>query len=689
MKKRTFIMGLAALALAFGSAGVIGGVSLGADSGAIMTRAEDTEISRTITFGSKCTWNPSSKNLTYTEENDPKTSWSLAATFAKTASYSASSDTNGKYVQIGASNSDKNIKSLELTGVLPSEYVVTSVNIKVGGFSDTKGDISIKIDDVVVDTLSFSTTNLATLSSPSTGHSGNKIAFVFPSTTKRCKIYSITYTANLSSKPAVSIESGSDITLKNGGVKDVALTIKNLPEGGSVSVETGDSNIATASINDQTMTINGVAEGETTYTVSMIDSSGAEVASCSGKITVSAAVTDVTLSSTFADGDTLRIGTTYTLNTAVAPSAASQEIVWAVSDSDAVTISSENVLSVVKKTGTDAIIITASSAADSTKYATLSFYVSNDFAISELVSQDGSTLPNGLVKDSSVVATTGTVTAIEGTSVYIQSGTSAIELFTYGDELSSLKIGDGVRASGTITLFSGITELSSPTATVDETVKEDIKALELTKDDMVVANTSRLVTAHNAKCLTDQTVSGTSNIGVSFQLEDGTAFTLYIKKALISTVSSFGNFTKDSYYDIKGIYCLFKGTTNQIVIDEGCSYYAAGTEEVKQFIADYITGKDGAAAEGDTCKAKYDAAKAAYDKLSENAKTLFTTGSDYASAYATYTYWETHQNDASAAKLVNSSDTANWTNIAVIAGAVLFASFASAYFFLNKKKQDR
>ncbi len=43
MKKRTFIMGLAALALAFGSAGVIGGVSLGADSGAIMTRAAETK----------------------------------------------------------------------------------------------------------------------------------------------------------------------------------------------------------------------------------------------------------------------------------------------------------------------------------------------------------------------------------------------------------------------------------------------------------------------------------------------------------------------------------------------------------------------------------------------------------------------------------------------------------------------
>ncbi len=43
MKKRTFIMGLAALALAFGSAGVIGGVSLNADSGAIMTRAAETK----------------------------------------------------------------------------------------------------------------------------------------------------------------------------------------------------------------------------------------------------------------------------------------------------------------------------------------------------------------------------------------------------------------------------------------------------------------------------------------------------------------------------------------------------------------------------------------------------------------------------------------------------------------------
>lgn len=681
MKKRTFIMGLAALALAFGSAGVIGGVSLSANDSAIMTRAEEAVTTTTVTCGN-AGWKIDSASSNYTDSLS--TLWS--ATTVGTTSFT--NDKSTTWAQIGASK--KPATSISIVGTLGnSENVITSVSVKMGGFGSTAGTVTIMVDDVTVGTGSLNGTNDVTIAS-SGELSGSQISLSVTSIAKGVKIYSITYTTKPSSNPSVSIEDGSDITLKSGGTKDVALTIKNLPEGGSVSAETGDSSIATVSVNNAAMTIKGLAVGETTYTVTMKDSSGTDVASCTGKITVSVAVTEVTLASDFENNDVLKIGTTHELLTEVSPTTAAQDIVWTVSDPDAATVSSDT-LTIVKKTSASLITVTAAAAADSSVTASLSFYVSNEFAISEIISQDGSKLPNGLVTDSSVVSTQGTVTAIEGNNVYIQSGSSAVELYANkATNLNSLKIGDGVKASGTITIYGGVTELASPTATVDASVKEDIVPLEIAGTDMVAKNTSRLVTAHNAKCLATTAVSsdGTKNVSVNFELSDGTAFKVYIKSAVLNKIAAFGGFTKDSYYDITGLYSLFYGS-NQIVINEGCSYYPAGTEEVKKFIADYITGKDGAPAEGDTCKAKYDAAKAAYDKLSDNAKTLFTTGSDYAEAYATYTYWENHQSDASGAKLVNNSNSTNWSNIAVIAGAFLLASAASVYFFLNKKKQDR
>ncbi len=702
MKKRTFIMGLAALALAFGSAGVIGGVSLGAGNSAILTKAavgddikigEGTykEIYRTG-FENATTGSNYQQTQNYEASATDGLAWKI---YYGTVSTSATlSDDKSAQMRL---YKDKNCGYMMNTTALSETvnafqfaYAVSNKNVKFDVDYSTDGS-----SWTTIETVSPSSTAKTTYSHEfATGLSDFRLRIAvsktstFPSSSNYTFRVDDVVFAHKSTDPTVSVDGDSDVTLKKDDSKDLSLIVENMPEGGTLSAESDDPSIATVSITDNVLSVTGVSVGETLYTVTMKNSEGTEVASFIGTITVSVGATGVTVVSDFEDNDTLRIGTTHELLAEVEPSEAAQDVVWTVSDSEAATISSDDVLSIVKKTSEDLITVTATSATDSSVFATLSFYVSNEFEISELVSQDGTTLPNGLVKGSSVVSTKGTVTAIEGNNVYIQSGDAAIDLYATDTSLSSLKIGDGVKASGTITMYNGLVELTSPSATVDESVKEDIVPVEITSENMVAANISRFVVAHNAKCLASKTISGTDNITLSFELSNGTSISLHFKKSCISKLSSYGNFVKDSYYDIKGLYNVYN-SSNQILMVEGCSYYAAGTEEVEAFIASYITGKDGAPTEGDTCKAKYTAAKAAYDGLSDNAKTLFSTSSAYADAYKVYTYWENHQNDATAVKHIGDSDSTSWTNLAVISGAILLTATSSIFLIRSKKKQDR
>ncbi len=703
MKKRTFIMGLAALALAFGSAGVIGGVSLSAGNSAILTKAA---VGDDIKIGEgtyKEIYRTGFENAT------PDTTYNSTKNYEATATDGLAWEMHYGTVSTNATLSDDKSAQMRLYKDKNCGYMMntTALSETVNAFQfayavgnkNVKFNVDYSTDGsswTTIETVSPSSTAKTTYSHEfATGLSDFRLRIAvsntstFPSSSNYTFRVDDVVFAQKSTEPAISIDGDSDVTLKKDDSKDLSLIVENMPEGGTLSAESDDPSIATVSITDNVLSVTGVSVGETLYTVTMKNSEGTEVASFIGTITVSVGATGVTVVSDFEDNDTLKIGTTHELLAEVEPSEAAQDVVWTVSDSEAATISSDDILSIVKKTSENLITVTATSAADSSVFATLSFYVSNEFEISELVSQDGTTLPNGLVKGSSVVSTKGTVTAIEGNNVYIQSGDAAIDLYGTDTSLSSLKIGDGVKASGTITMYNGLVELTSPSATVDESVKEDIIPVEITSENMVAANISRLVVAHNAKCLASKTISGTSDIkDVSFELSDGTSTSLYFKKSSISELSSYGNFVKDSYYDIKGLYNVYD-STKQILMVEGCSYYAAGTEEVEAFIAGYITGKDGAPTEGDTCKAKYTAAKAAYDGLSDNAKTLFSTSSAYADAYKVYTYWENHQNDATAVKHIGDSDSASWTNLAVISGAILLTATSSIFLIRNKKKRDR
>ncbi len=266
-------------------------------------------------------------------------------------------------------------------------------------------------------------------------------------------------------------------------------------------------------------------------------------------------------------------------------------------------------------------------------------------------------------------------------------------IYTSGSALSEFKVGDGVKVTGNAEVYNGLVEITNPSVEADEDAKEEVAALELAKADLISSNTGRLATSTKAVCLTTTKVaSSTSNyISVGFKFAGSTStsaeFYVNVKKDYYSEVGGqFGDFEKDAVYNIKGIFLNWitsSKTTPEIMIEStGCYYYS---NDIQEFIEAYIDG-----ATGTTCKSKYEEATEAMSTLLTTAQqNVFKTASAYAEAYEEYKYWGDHQNDSNAVKLVNSSNTTNWTNIAVIAGAILLASCASVYFFLNKKKQDR
>ena len=682
MKKKKFVIGLASLALMLGAAGVVGGSYSHFGGDAVMTRAADDDTSETVTinFGKNTDTGDWAIKGTPSTFSDSKTTWT--ATTVGTTKFSQGSG----YTQIG--NSSNPATSFTLSCEMPKGFLVTSVSaVLKGGSSSTKGDVAIKVGDTSVGSGSISG-NSANVTVSSTGTvSGSAIAITVTNISKSFQLISLSYTV-VDTNVSVAVADGTDINLIKGSAEaSYPLTLKNRPDGSTLEVAVDDSAVATASIDGTNLKVTPVGLGSTPYTINLVNG-GETVASCTGTINVSVSVNNVTINAAFNDGDTLKIGKTYNLSATVDPSDASQDVKWSVSDTTAATITDKGVLSIVKKTGDDAVTVTATSSADATKKATISFYVSNEFAIADIVSQDGISYPNGL-SNGSIVATSGVVTAIEGKCVYIQSGGAAILLYTYGDELSALKIGDYVNATGSLTIYNGITELTGPSTAVDATKSETIAPLEATASDMVSANTNRLMTIKGAKYTgtEDKTISGSKDISVAFKLADGeTDINIYIKKAEITNAAKNGAFRVGISYDITGIFANYSNNTKNIYIDQGCSFTPVDKDKLDAFVADYITKYAGEAKEGETCKAKYENAKAAYDALSDNAKALFATA-DYAEAKKIYDYWNEHQNDSNGVGFATSSST-NWTAIGAIVVGLLVAGAATYMFIRSRKRKE-
>lgn len=88
--------------------------------------------------------------------------------------------------------------------------------------------------------------------------------------------------------------------------------------------------------------------------------------------------------------------------------------------------------------------------------------------------------------------------------------------------------------------------------------------------------------------------------------------------------------------------------------DGGYSFWITGRQsfyaDVEGFVAAYITEQAKEAKEGDSCAAKYNAAKTALEALDPIAQEGFATHEDFAAAYASYTYWKDHKDAGSNVK---------------------------------------
>ncbi len=110
--------------------------------------------------------------------------------------------------------------------------------------------------------------------------------------------------------------------------------------------------------------------------------------------------------------------------------------------------------------------------------------------------------------------------------------------------------------------------------------------------------------------------------------------------------------------------------------------------EVNAFVATYITPYSGEAKEGETCKAKYEAASNAYSAMTEKARQLFDVHTDYAGAKAIFDYWySSTSTDSKGAPLAaaKTSEIASVSSIGLfaVAGVVVLGLF-----FVNKKKAE-
>ena len=133
------------------------------------------------------------------------------------------------------------------------------------------------------------------------------------------------------------------------------------------------------------------------------------------------------------------------------------------------------------------------------------------------------------------------------------------------------------------------------------------------------------------------------------------------------------------------------------VEDEGWHagfFYVANVDRVavRNFVNDYITEQAkpsevpaGTPAAAALCKAKYEAAKAAYDVLSDEQKALFNTDEEFKDAKAAYSVWEAAQAKAAARNSGVMAD--NGTTIAIISivSAGVLAVGAMAYFARKRK----
>ena len=166
----------------------------------------------TILFG---TPNVKITSSSVTAEDNLGNSWTISST--GTTSYTQ----QPTYSQIGSSS--KPASSIVFTTTLDSETTLSDISIKLGGFTGTAGNVSIKVNGSEVGSGSLNATNDVTVTSSSSAK-GNTITITISNIAKGVKAYGISYETNGSGTPTVKygIDVADDIA--NGTVTASAET---------------------------------------------------------------------------------------------------------------------------------------------------------------------------------------------------------------------------------------------------------------------------------------------------------------------------------------------------------------------------------------------------------------------------------------------------------------------------------
>ncbi len=709
MKKRSLILSLAALTACLGSACLLGGVASGfVDNGLILAKAavgdsikigEGTYKEIYRTGFESATASSSYKNVTTNVAADSADglAWTIG---------NGCVSTTGKIT--GKNSAHMKLYSDNVSGYLMNTTVLSdSVDAVQFKYASDKKSLSFRVDyssdgeswaelgSVITQSASESgTLDYELNSSVSDFRLRVMVTSGFPtsaSTNYRLIIDDIVF-AKKEAVPSISVDGESDVSIGVGSSVNLPLKSSNLPEGASISANTENNDVATASISESndSLIVAGVAEGTTTYTIS-VKNGDTIVASSTGNIVV----TGVSVTSdAFNNGDVLKLGKSYQLSASISPAESSQEVAWSSSNA-AATVDENGLLRIVGNCD-EKITITATSAADAAKTGTISFTIDSAYevSISDLLTNDGTTFANSLVAGTTVT-TKGTITAFDGTSAYIQSGDAAVLIYTSGKSLSSFSAGDGVKVTGTIKIDNGLVKIGPTSVDPDDSAKEEVAALELNNDALVSVNTSRLVKATKAVCLESKAISSASGATkAKFKFEGSESssaeFVAYIAKDDLKTLSGvYGDFEKGATYNLSGIFYKYVSGTNvesRFVL--GSSFGTYENEDLRDFISAYITEQSKKEEGSATCASKYEEASEALSKLSEATQNTFKTASAYKDAYEVYSYWETHKDVRSTAGLVSHASASDWrNNLVAIVGSLLLVGGATFFFAYNGKKK--
>lgn len=192
----------------------------------------------------------------------------LGNTWTVTTVGTTSFTSNAAYYQVGSSK--KPATSITFTTTLGNSESITSFSAKFGGFSQTAGNISLKVGDAVVGSGSLNATNDVVVSAPSSNlpQSGTVLTVSVTGIAKGVKAYyiSYSYSSDTPIPDPTEISIPESVVIGKGG--DYQLTHSFTPSNatGDIIWESDDENVVTV---DDEGVITGVSVGTATITASI------------------------------------------------------------------------------------------------------------------------------------------------------------------------------------------------------------------------------------------------------------------------------------------------------------------------------------------------------------------------------------------------------------------------------------